>query len=331
MNTPCRHGPGSWETLPIPAAARPLPLDLCLRSGQTFSWRRAGQAWVGSHDDAAFALRQEGDAIRFLSSLGADEARARLADYFALDENPSDVAAAWADDLVMRDCATEFDGLRILRQDPWECLAGFILSSVKQIPHIEALRAKLCERWGRRVVLYSPDSARAAPPTRPVNPQSSSVALFPSPGTLAGARETELRALGLGFRAPSLLAAAREVAEGRLDLASLRQLPLDGARARLTRLRGVGPKIADCVLLFGARHAEAFPVDVWIERALRRLFFRGRRLPPTPKLRAFLAARFGARAGLAQQVLFLHARNHPETFRKRGPAHRKLASRAKKD
>lgn len=333
--------PGSWETLEVPTEARPLPLDLCLRSGQTFSWKRQGEAWVGSHGAVAFALRQEGNAIRFVSSVGADEARARLADYLALDENPADVLAAWRDDPVILGPARELDGLRILRQDPWECLAGFILSSVKQIPHIEALRAKLCARWGRRVRLGLPDAADGPESVRgnPADPYRSpvestsppEVALFPSPEVIAGASEGELRALGMGFRAPSLLAAAREVAEGNLDVAALAGYPLDAARERLLRLRGVGPKIADCVLLFGARHGEAFPVDVWIERALRQLFFRGRRLPPPPRLRAFLGARFGVRAGLAQQVLFLHARDHPELFRKRTRPQRKLAHRRKKD
>lgn len=295
----------AWGTLAVPPAARPLPLDLCLRSGQAFAWKRAGGAWVGSHGDAAFALRQEGHAIRFLASVPAREARARLADYLALDADPREDAAAWARDPVMRGIAPPYAGLRVLRQDPWECLAGFILSSVKQIPHIEALRARLCARWGARVRLL----AEGGPPPVP------EVALFPSPSAIAGANEGELRSLGLGFRAPSLLAAAREVAEGRLDPDSLRHLPLEEARARLLRLRGVGPKIADCVLLFGARRGEAFPVDVWIARALRLLLFRGRRLPPLPRLRQLLAERFGPRAGLAQQVLFVHAREHPAAFR----------------
>lgn len=325
--------PESWETLEVPAAARPLPLDLCLRSGQTFSWVRNGEAWIGSHGDAAFALRQEGNRIRFVASVGADAARARLRDYLALDENPADVLAAWGNDPVIVGPARALAGLRILRQDPWECLAGFILSSVKQIPHIQALRAKLCARWGRRAGLgLAGGSDGAAPCRTPVGGRSHfEVALFPSPEALAGASEGELRTLGMGFRAPSLLAAARAVAEGRLDLPALAGLPLDEARARLLRLRGVGPKIADCVLLFGARHGAAFPVDVWIERALRRLFFHGRRLPRPPRLQAFLAARFGTRAGLAQQVLFLHARDHPKIFRKGTRPQRKLAYRAKKD
>jgi len=130
---------------------------------------------------------------------------------------------------------------------------------------------------------------------------------FPKPEQIASADETNLRACKMGFRAPNLLAAARQIAEGKLDLERLRRLPLDGARAELMNLRGVGGKIADCVLLFGCGFDSAFPVDVWVERALQQLYF-PRRRASGKKLRHFAATHFGPHAGYAQQYLFHYIR-----------------------
>ena len=111
----------------------------------------------------------------------------------------------------------------------------------------------------------------------------------------------------MGFRAPHLLAAARRIAEGKLDLERLRRLTLAEAREELMKLRGVGGKIADCVLLFAYGFDGAFPVDVWVERALRELYFPRRRVGDK-RLRHFAATHFGPHAGYAQQYLFHYMR-----------------------
>ena len=111
----------------------------------------------------------------------------------------------------------------------------------------------------------------------------------------------------MGFRAPNLLNAARQIAEGKLDLERLRQLSCAEAREELMKLRGVGGKIADCVLLFAYGFDGAFPVDVWVERALQRLYF-PRRRASDQRLRRFAATHFGPHAGYAQQYLFHYMR-----------------------
>ena len=133
------------------------------------------------------------------------------------------------------------------------------------------------------------------------------VCSFPTAERLAHATEAELRACKMGFRAPSLLAAARQIAEGKFDLERIRQLPHAEARAELMKLRGVGGKIADCVLLFAYGFDSAFPVDVWIERALQQLYF-PRRRASEKRLRRFAATHFGPHAGYAQQYLFHYMR-----------------------
>ncbi len=113
----------------------------------------------------------------------------------------------------------------------------------------------------------------------------------------------------MGFRAPYLLATARIIAEGQLDLARLHQMPVGEARAELLKLPGVGPKIADCVLLFAYGFQAAFPVDVWVMKALRQLYF-PRRRPNRTRLHRFTTTYFGSNAGYAQQYLFHYMRVH---------------------
>ncbi|MGH7980160.1 MAG: DNA-3-methyladenine glycosylase family protein, partial [Limisphaerales bacterium] len=134
---------------------------------------------------------------------------------------------------------------------------------------------------------------------------------FPSPERIAALTEGQLRDCRMGFRAPNLLAAARHIAEGKLDLESLRRRTCHEARAELMKLRGVGAKIADCVLLFAFGFDSAFPVDVWVERALRTLYF-PRRPVNRGKLLEFAATHFGPHAGYAQQYLFHYMRTRHE-------------------
>jgi N-glycosylase/DNA lyase len=152
---------------------------------------------------------------------------------------------------------------------------------------------------------HSQATAEVTRPTRLVEERE--INSFPTPQRIAAATETELRACKMGFRAPYLLAAARWVVEGKLDLERLRHLTLTEARAELITLRGVGAKIANCVLLFAYGFDGAFPVDVWVERALRELYFPRRRIGDK-RLRHFAATHFGPHAGYAQQYLFHYVR-----------------------
>ena len=192
----------------------------------------------------------------------------------------------------MHASVTACRGLRLLRQDPWECLASFILSSTKQIVQIRQIVGLLCERFGSPVVTPPGDEAAFA---------------FPSAERLAAATEAELRACKMGFRAPNLLTAARQVAARKIDLRALHFCSVEEARERLTQLPGVGPKIANCVLLFAYGFQQAFPVDVWVMKALRQLYFPKRR-PSPQKLQRFVATHFGPNAGYAQQYLFHYVR-----------------------
>ncbi|MDB4673775.1 hypothetical protein OAF27_03065 [Verrucomicrobiales bacterium] len=136
---------------------------------------------------------------------------------------------------------------------------------------------------------------------------------YPSPETLAAAGETALRECGLGYRAKSLVSAAESIANGHVDLAAPAHAEdLETARAHLTELRGVGPKVADCVLLFAYARFDAFPIDVWVERIILQLYLaKKHKKNRTPaKIKEFADTYFGQNRGYAQQFLFHHARHH---------------------
>ena len=270
---------------------RDYDLDLTFDCGQAFRWQREGASWTGVVGRRWVRLRSEPGAIVAETAEPVSHWD-WLGEFLELDLDLARVMRTFPEDEPMRAAAAACRGLRLLRQDRWECLASFILSATKRITQIREVVAILCDRFGEPV---------AAPPG--VAPARA----FPSAARLAAATEADLRACKMGFRAPNLLATARLIAEGRCDLARLGALPIEAAREELTRLPGVGPKIADCALLFGGGFPTAFPLDVWIIKALRRLYFPRKRVA-MPKLRRFAASHFGPHGGYAQQYLFHYVR-----------------------
>jgi N-glycosylase/DNA lyase len=304
---------------------RDYDLAATLNSGQAFRWRLIDGAWEGVIHSRWVRLRQlETTEAQGLGSSCIEATACTpqadwtwLTGYLRLDEDHAEMLATFPDDAPMRTARAHCHGLRLLRQEPWECLASFILSSTKQIVQIRQCVELLCQRYGepvgmvRRAVPCPPRANNdishtgngAHGVTRPTAPSFA----FPTAVRLAATTETELRACKMGFRAKYLLAAARMVADGELDLRRLSALPLADARTELMRCPGVGRKIADCVLLFSCGHDEAFPIDVWVERALQRLYFTKRRAQRA-RLERFAATHFGPHAGLAQQYLFHYLR-----------------------
>ena len=280
----------------IPGNACFLPatdydLAATLTSGQAFRWRLRGGAWEGVVGSRSVRLRQRDGGIE-AETASPVPGWTWLTDYLQSDLDLGSILRTFPDDEPMRASVTACRGLRLLRQEPWECLASFILSSTKQIVQIEQIVALLCTRFGEPLEVPA---------------GCGQVHAFPSAERLAAASESELRACKMGFRAPNLLATARRVASGELDLRGLQTRSASEARAALVALPGVGEKIANCVLLFAYGFQEAFPVDVWVGKAIRQLYFPKRR--PTPqRLRRFVETYFGPNAGYAQQYLFHFAR-----------------------
>ena len=325
---------GRWENsgTQILLPVRDYDLDATLDSGQAFRWQPDNNSWTGVIGRRRVRLTRTRDGIRAeTDGPGADWRWLR--DYLQTDVDLDAVLKTFPDDAPMRAAVAACPGLRVLRQDPWECLASFILSSTKQIVQIRQIVAHLCERFGEPVIPARVGRAVPCPPpdeagtsiqqpspgahgvTRPTRfAEEGKFYSFPTPQRIASVTEADLRACKMGFRAPHLLAAARQIAEGQLKLERLQDLPLAEAREELMTLRGVGGKIANCVLLFAYGFDGAFPVDVWVERALRELYFPRRRVAER-RLRHFAATHFGPHAGYAQQYLFHYIRTKMKQLR----------------
>ena len=244
---------------------------------------------MGMIDDTPVQMRQEDQTL--LVKGGIPGLPETVRHYFALDHSLGDICRSFPDDPAMNAAADYCRGLRIIRQPKWECLATFICSSMKQVAHIRQMSHALRTSFGeaRQIdehVLYT----------------------FPKATALTKKSEADLRKCALGYRAKNLLATAHAVASGKVDLEGWSQLPDDELRKNLCALPGVGPKVANCVMLFAYERLTAFPIDVWIERVLRGRYFAGKRKPTAAKLKKFSADYFGTHGGYAQQYLFHHAR-----------------------
>lgn len=273
----------------------PFDLDSTLHSGQAHRWSAEGGWNWGVVRGNLIKIRENGgdspagfQAVELTSCPVLDSAylESLLHSYFRLDD---DIEAIYQD--ITRDprvavVVPRHRGLRLLSVEPWECLISFICSANSNIPRIHTNMEDLSEKFGRALELDG--HIRYT---------------FPEPDRLAEAGEAALRKLGLGFRAPYVANAAVEVAEGKLDLESLLHIPYPEAKARLMELPGVGPKIADCVLLHSLDKLEAFPVDVWVRRALREWYFGGQKVPDKT-LWEWAQEYFGRYAGYAELYLF---------------------------
>ena len=211
--------------------------------------------------------------------------------YFALDHPLAEICDSFPKDPVMNAARNFCHGLRIIRQPKWECLATFICSSMKQVAHIRQISLALRKRFGEQ---------------RRIDDRL--VYTFASPRRVAQASEKELRDCKLGYRAKNLRATARLVSSGQADLEAWSALSDAELRKQLCALPGVGPKIANCVMLFAYERLRAFPIDVWIERVLRQHYFSRRKKMTAQRLREFSETYFGEHGGYAQQYLFHHAR-----------------------
>lgn len=265
-------------------------LAATLDSGQVFHWLREGDLFFGLVGDKPLIVSQPKPDTLCVHVGGVDLARR----YFALDHDLKKICRTLPKgDKPLRQALKFAPGLRILRQPRWECLASFITSSLKQVAHIRQMSLALRSKFGNKVGTI----------------EGVDLFSYPTPEALADAGESALRACGLGYRAKFLHQTAVRIAEGAFDLDGVATLDDAAALEKLCELPGVGPKIAQCSLLFGWERLGMFPIDVWIERALRELYFaEARRQPSSKALRDFAWEHFGPYRGYAQQWIFHHAR-----------------------
>jgi N-glycosylase/DNA lyase len=262
----------------------PLDLDLTLGCGQTFRWRKATDGfWEGPLGNQFIRLRQKGSVVHIEASPGGRDVERLVGKHLRAEDDVRDIQKVLAKDPVMATGISELRGLRIVKIDEWECLISFILATYANIPRITKMIETLSARYGERIV--------------------AGVTSFPSQERLRKASLSELAKCGFGYRAKFIHEACETLDEDLLS--SFRRMSYMDLREELKRLPGVGDKVADCVSLFGFGRLDAFPIDVWIERALGRLYHQK---GSYNKLREFAHERFGPFAGYAQEYLYYNER-----------------------
>jgi N-glycosylase/DNA lyase len=278
----------------------PFDLDFSLCCGQVFRWKKIDEWWYGVVGENRIKIRQSGDVLEFE---GASEEFVRY--YFGLNDDLQQIASCVAKDDYIKASLRRFEGLRIVRQVPWECLISFICATYKSIAAIEQMLNKLSIKFGQKK-----------------NFEGMDFYVFPTAEKLALASDNGLRECGLGYRAKYVQATAKKIFEEKINLNQLKSLPYLEARKRLVEFPGVGLKVADCVLLFSLEKLEAFPVDVWVKRIVLNHY--ANQLPTQfikklashesltngeyEKVNAFGRDYFGQYAGYAQEYLFHYER-----------------------
>ena len=224
----------------------PFDLDFTLCCGQTFRWKKQGDWWYSTVGENVFKVRQIGDKLEFENASEAFVKR-----YFGLNDNLPEIISQINKDKHIGTAIEECMGLRILRQDPWECLISYVCATYKNIAAIERMLLRLSRKFGKEVVL-----------------DGYSFFTFPTPMKLAKATSENLRECELGYRVKYVSETSKEIFKNDYEVEHLKKATYDQAREELLRFPGVGPKVADCVLLFSLEKLDAFPVDVWIRRAV---------------------------------------------------------------
>lgn len=253
-------------------------LEATLESGQVFGFTKAGAVYSGHVRGVPVTFSQTTGSLKVGGRIGARAVR----EYFDLDRDLGPVHAFLKNDPALVPALKALKGLRLIRQDSWEALACFIISSNNNVKRIQGIHRHLIARLGQN-------------------------GAFPTAAAIARTHERTLRELGLGYRAPFLQRTAKFISTNPHTLEMIRRAPYAEAVERVLAFPGIGPKVADCVLLYGFHKLEAFPVDVWIQRIVRKLYFKGRAVSER-RTHDFGQKRWGAHAGYVQQYLFHGAR-----------------------
>jgi len=267
-----------------------LDLGLTMECGQVFGWHKHADTYVGMIQGRPVALRQAGDRIEFTAP-NAIKAAA-IEHYLGLDERLEAILKSVKVDPFMKRVLGSVKGLRLLKQEPWHCLCSYMLSSSNRVERIDKTVKEIGRRWGESHSIAGHE-----------------VHSLPEPAVLARCGEHGIRECGAGFRSPYLVRAAAKVADGTIDFARLGRLPYEEAKEILITIDGVGDKIADCVLLFAFSKYEAFPVDVWIKKAIEKVYFDSETVN-NKEIRRFAREHFGPYAGYAQEYIYHYARTH---------------------
>lgn len=259
--------------------------------GQCFRWNKTtDNEYLGIAFGKVLKISKENNGFRFKNTT-VEEFNSVWKNYFDLDFDYLAVQKTLSCDAVLKETIKSGFGIRILRQELFETIISFIISQNNNIPRIKLIIERFCQEFGNKISL--PDGIFYS---------------FPSAESLAGVTLSDLAFLKAGFRDKYILDAINKINSGTINLSKLKTMDFDTAEQTLLEIKGVGKKVANCILLFSLHMVNAFPVDVWVKRVMSNYYFGGKE--PGCDLYEFAKKKFSPYGGFAQQYLFYHAREN---------------------
>ena len=262
-----------------------INVENSINSGQVFLWKKNKEFWYGVNGDDVLKVDENGNANSYQNY---------NVDFFRKKDNLDKIIKSISKDKTVKIAVKKFQGLRILRQDPFQCLISFIVSSNSNIPKIKSNMENISKKFGKKIKF-----------------QNQEFFLFPNPKKLAKVPINEITRCGVGYRAKFIKDAAKIIDKKEIDFDYLKKCDYQDAKENICQIPGVGNKVADCVLLFSLDKLEAVPLDRWIIRILEKYYskkFEMNTKTITEKqyniLHKKIVNHFGPFAGYSQQFLF---------------------------
>ena len=262
-----------------------IDIDNSINSGQVFLWEKQGSDWYGIDGQDVLKINKNG-VIKSIRNLKTD--------FFRKNDNIQEIIKSISKDKTVKEAVKEYEGLRLFRQDPFQCLISFIISSNSNIQKIKNSLEKITKKFGKKVKI-----------------QNKEFFLFPEPEKLAIATIDEIKSCGVGYRAPFIKEAAKMVILKKIDFEYLKKCNYHEAKKNICLVPGIGNKVADCIMLFSLNKLESFPLDTWMIKILEKYYSKEFKIETktiTQKQYELLHEKivnyFGPYCGYAQQYLF---------------------------
>ena len=262
-----------------------IDIDNSINSGQVFLWEKQGSDWYGIDGQDILKINKNG-VIKSIRNLKTD--------FFRKNDNMQEIIKSISKDKTVKKAVKEYEGLRLFRQDPFQCLISFIISSNSNIQKIKSSLEKITKKFGKKVKI-----------------QNKEFFLFPEPEKMAKATIDEIKSCGVGYRAPFIKEAAKMVILKKIDFEYLKKCDYHEAKKNICLVPGIGNKVADCIMLFSLNKLESFPLDTWMIKILEKYYSKEFKIETktiTQKQYELLHEKivnyFGPYCGYAQQYLF---------------------------
>ena len=262
-----------------------IDVDNSINSGQVFLWEKQGSDWYGIDGQDVLKINKNG-VIKSIRNLKTD--------FFRKNDNMQEIIKSISKDKTVKKAVKEYEGLRLFRQDPFQCLISFIISSNSNIQKIKNSLEKITKKFGKKVKI-----------------QNKEFFLFPEPEKIAKATIDEIKSCGVGYRAPFIKEAAKMIVLKKIDFEYLKKCDYYEAKKNICLIPGVGNKVADCIMLFSLNKLESFPLDTWMIKILEKYYSKEFKIETktiTQKqyelLHEKIVKHFGPYCGYAQQFLF---------------------------